>query len=120
MVSPHAFYPKLYHFIKNKSSQTNLSRDEELQGDSNSIKHQKTILEKYANDNGFSNTEFFVDDGTAVGTYDHRKRKIGIAGNTLPNYADIFPGLKISNTNPLMWAFYNNYDERNVLHLVLG
>lgn len=40
-----------------------LSRDDELQGDSNSIKNQKIILQKYAEDNGFSNLEFFVDDG---------------------------------------------------------
>lgn len=40
-----------------------LSRDDELQGDSNSIIHQKEILKKYAKDNGFKNTEFFVDDG---------------------------------------------------------
>lgn len=40
-----------------------LSRDDELQGDSNSIIHQKEILRKYAEGNGFKNTEFFVDDG---------------------------------------------------------
>ena len=40
-----------------------LSRDDELQGDSNSIKNQKAILQKYADDNGFTNTQFFVDDG---------------------------------------------------------
>lgn len=40
-----------------------LSRDDELQGDSNSIKNQKAILQKYADDNGFGNTQFFVDDG---------------------------------------------------------
>lgn len=40
-----------------------LSRDDELQGDSNSIKNQKAILQKYADDNGFINTQFFVDDG---------------------------------------------------------
>lgn len=40
-----------------------LSRDDELQGDSNSIKNQKSILKKYADDNGFTNTEFFVYDG---------------------------------------------------------
>ena len=39
-----------------------LSQDDELQGDSNSIKNQKAILQKYASDNGFNNTEFFVDD----------------------------------------------------------
>lgn len=40
-----------------------LSRDDELQGDSNSIVNQKNILSKYAKDNGFVNTQFFVDDG---------------------------------------------------------
>lgn len=40
-----------------------LSRDDDLQGDSNSIKNQKAILQKYADDNGFTNTQFFVDDG---------------------------------------------------------
>ena len=40
-----------------------LSHDDELQGDSNSIRNQKAILQKYADDNGFSNAQFFVDDG---------------------------------------------------------
>ena len=47
-----------------------LSRDDELQGDSNSIKNQKSILKKYADDNGFINTEFFVDDGVSGTTFD--------------------------------------------------
>ena len=40
-----------------------LSRDDELQGESNSITNQKSILEKYAKENGFKNIRFFVDDG---------------------------------------------------------
>ncbi len=47
-----------------------LSRDDELQGDSNSIRNQKAILEKYAIDNGFSNREFFVDDGYSGTNFD--------------------------------------------------
>ena len=47
-----------------------LSRDDELQGDSNSIKNQKLILQKYADDNGFRNTRFFVDDGYSGTTFD--------------------------------------------------
>lgn len=47
-----------------------LSRDDELQGDSNSIIHQKQILKKYADDNGFMNTEFFVDDGFSGTNFD--------------------------------------------------
>ena len=34
-----------------------------ITGDSNSIVNQKTILSKYARENHFSNTAFFVDDG---------------------------------------------------------
>lgn len=47
-----------------------LSRDDELQGDSNSIKNQKSILQKFANDQGFRNTEFFVDDGYSGTNFD--------------------------------------------------
>ena len=47
-----------------------LSRDDELQGDSNSIKNQKDILSKYAKENGFENTVFFVDDGYSGTNFD--------------------------------------------------
>lgn len=40
-----------------------LSRDDELEGDSNSIKNQKAILSKYASEHGFANLCFYVDDG---------------------------------------------------------
>ena len=40
-----------------------LSRDDENEGDSNSIVNQKAILGKYANEKGFSNPQFYVDDG---------------------------------------------------------
>ncbi len=40
-----------------------LSRDDELQGESNSISNQKRILETYARDHGLIPYLFFVDDG---------------------------------------------------------
>ena len=40
-----------------------LSRDDDNEGDSNSIQHQKQILEKYAKDRGITNYKFYVDDG---------------------------------------------------------
>lgn len=40
-----------------------LSRDDESQGDSNSIVNQKAYLSRYAKEHSFRNTEFFVDDG---------------------------------------------------------
>ena len=44
-----------------------LSRDDELQGASNSIINQKAILQKYSDDNGFRNTMFFVDATDIIG-----------------------------------------------------
>ena len=46
-----------------------LSRDDELSGESNSIKNQKIILSKYAEDNKFQNIKFFVDDGYSGTTF---------------------------------------------------
>ena len=40
-----------------------LSQEDMRQGDSDSIVNQKMILEKYAKENGFENTEVFADDG---------------------------------------------------------
>ena len=40
-----------------------LSRDDDQQGDSNSIVNQKAFLTKYAKEQGFRNIEYFVDDG---------------------------------------------------------
>ena len=40
-----------------------LSQEDENKGDSDSIINQKKILSKYAEDNGFTNLQFFVDDG---------------------------------------------------------
>ena len=46
-----------------------LSRDDELSGESNSIKNQKLIFSKYAEDNNFQNIMFFVDDGYSGTTF---------------------------------------------------
>lgn len=47
-----------------------LSRDDELQGESNSISHQKQMLEDYARNNGLSNTVHFTDDGISGTRFD--------------------------------------------------
>lgn len=46
-----------------------LSRDDELDGDSNSIVTQKKILKRYADENGFTNCRFYVDDGITGTTF---------------------------------------------------
>ena len=40
-----------------------LSHEDELQGESNSISNQKRILESYAKQNGFTNLQWYTDDG---------------------------------------------------------
>jgi len=46
-----------------------LSRDDEAVGDSLSIVNQKAMLEKYAEQNGFSNIVHFSDDGFTGGNF---------------------------------------------------
>ena len=40
-----------------------LSKDDMVDDESNSITNQKMILKKFADDNGFTNTAYYVDDG---------------------------------------------------------
>ena len=40
-----------------------LSNEDDLDGESNSIQNQRALLQKYADDHGFTHTRFFVDDG---------------------------------------------------------
>lgn len=40
-----------------------LSQEDMQAGESESIQNQQTILEKYAQENGFRNTRVFIDDG---------------------------------------------------------
>jgi len=46
-----------------------LSRDDALQGESNSIANQKALLARYATEHGFTNPRFFVDDGVSGTTF---------------------------------------------------
>lgn len=49
-----------------------LSRDDELQGESNSITNQKKLLEDYARNNGFTHIRHFTDDGISGTTFDRK------------------------------------------------
>lgn len=40
-----------------------LSNEDMLEGESNSVQNQKSILTRYAADHGFTNTRILVDDG---------------------------------------------------------
>ena len=47
-----------------------LSQEDERAGESNSIQHQRDLLEKYARDKGFENTLFLADDGYSGTNFD--------------------------------------------------
>ena len=47
-----------------------LSRDDELQGESNSISNQKKMLEDFARRNGLPNPTHFTDDGVSGTRFD--------------------------------------------------
>lgn len=49
-----------------------LSRDDELQGESNSITNQKQLLEDYAKKHGFDPVRHFTDDGISGTTFDRK------------------------------------------------
>ncbi len=44
-----------------------LSKDDELNGESNSITNQKKILEDYAEKNGYANISHYTDDADIIG-----------------------------------------------------
>lgn len=49
-----------------------LSRDDDLEGESNSISNQKTLLTRYAKEYGFKNVKVFIDDGISGVTFNRQ------------------------------------------------
>ena len=66
-----------------------LSRDDAIQGDSNSIANQKTMLTRYATDHGFLNLRFFVDDGISGTTFNRPGFQAMLAEVEMGNVAAI-------------------------------
>lgn len=66
-----------------------LSRDDELQGPSNSILNQQAFLEDYAKRNSFTNVRHFTDDGVSGTTFDRDGFKAMIAEVEAGNVATI-------------------------------
>ena len=67
------------HSTKITALYERLSRDDELQGPSNSILNQQAFLEDYAQRNGFTNVRHFTDDGVSGTTFDREGFKAMIA-----------------------------------------
>lgn len=55
-----------------------LSRDDESQGDSNSIVNQKAYLSRYAKEHSFRNTEFFVDAPDIIGLKQNPTKRVSL------------------------------------------
>lgn len=55
--------------IKKTALYCRLSQDDGIEGDSNSIQNQKTILQKFAEDHHFPSPCFYVDDGFLGGNF---------------------------------------------------
>lgn len=49
-----------------------LSRDDDLEGESNSISNQKALLMRYAKEHGFKNIKIFIDDGVSGVTFNRQ------------------------------------------------
>ena len=52
-----------------------LSRDDNMDSESNSIQNQRKILQKAAKDNGYTDTVFFVDEAVIIGLKTLRLKK---------------------------------------------
>ena len=84
-----------------------LSRDDELSGESMSIQTQKTMLERYAKEHGFSNIEWFIEAGVIIGLNTAKPlRHIGLRcfGSILQLFRGKFPARTLQEAG---WAFQN-------------
>ena len=69
-----------------------LSRDDDNAGESNSIVHQKQMLEDYAIKHGFTNLVHFTDDGWSGATFDRPSwNRLVKTEKSLPVSAKICP-----------------------------
>ena len=77
------------HSTKITALYERLSRDDELQGPSNSILNQQAFLEDFCKRNSFTNVRHFTDDGVSGTTFDRDGFKAMIAEVEAGNVATI-------------------------------
>lgn len=84
-----------------------LSRDDEMQGESNSITNQKEYLEDFAQKNGFRNIRHFTDDGVSGTTFEREGFQKMIAEVETGNVATVIvKDLSRFGRNYLKVGFY--------------
>ena len=87
-------YKALLKFMKKKKVKEigitalyeRLSRDDDGDGDSNSIVHQKQMLEAYAKEHGFVNLRHYTDDGWSGASFDRPAWNELVAGKGRRNH----------------------------------
>ena len=84
-----------------------LSRDDEIQGESNSITNQKSMLEQYAQRNGFTPYRHFCDDGVSGTTFERKGFKEMVAEIEAGNIGAVIAkrGLRQAKTKNLRRFF---------------
>ena len=97
-----------------------LSQDDMLDGESNSITNQKAILKKYAEDNGFPNPTFYVDDGVSGTTWERDGFKAMLADIEAGKVATVITkdlsrlGRDYLKTGELIEMVFPDYDVRYI------
>ena len=97
-----------------------LSQDNMLQGESNSITNQKAILKKYADDNGFHNPVFYIDDGVSGTTWEREGFKAMMADVEAGKVGTVITkdlsrlGRDYMKTSKLIEMVFPNYDVRYI------
>ena len=67
-----------------------LSNEDMLEGESNSVQNQKSILTRYAADHGFTNTRILVDDMEGItGRMDANQEIVGELQKQMDMFANL-------------------------------
>ncbi|MFI3226951.1 MAG: recombinase family protein [Clostridia bacterium] len=109
--------------IKVTALYTRLSRDDELQGESNSITNQKAYLEEFAKQNGFNRIVHFSDDGYSGVDFNRPAFKQMIAEVEKGNVAQIIcKDLSRFGRNYLKVGFYTEimFPEKDVRFIAIN
>ena len=91
-----------------------------LQGESNSITNQKAILKKYADDNSFGNTVYYVDDGVSGTTFEREGFKAMMADVVAGNVGTVITkdlsrlGRDYLKTGEYIEIIFPDYDVRYI------
>lgn len=90
-----------------------LSRDDDQQGDSNSIVNQRAFLTKFAKEKGFRNLEYFVDDGYSGANFQRPDWQRMMAMVDEGKIGIVIPCVELEQrTQMLMWQFFSVQEQQ--------